>query len=70
MLFNMLNNKLDATITYQFCIEDFKGSNEFLINVEGKVMSLDPSFIHRSTVGNEVLDAAPTMEAVNGNLQS
>ena len=31
---------------------------------------LDPSFIHRSTVGNEVLDAAPTMEAVNVNLQS
>ena len=31
---------------------------------------LDPSFIHRSTVGNEILDAAPIMEAVNGNLQS
>ena len=29
---------------------------------------LDPAFIHRSTVANEVLDAAPTMEAVNGNL--
>ena len=29
---------------------------------------LDPTFIHRSTAANEVLDAAPTMEAVNGNL--
>tara|TARA_X000001382_G_scaffold63749_3_gene44122 strand:- start:709 stop:1020 length:312 start_codon:yes stop_codon:yes gene_type:complete len=28
---------------------------------------VDPAFIHRSTVANEVLDAAPKMEVVNGN---
>jgi transcriptional regulator with XRE-family HTH domain len=29
---------------------------------------VDPSFIHRSTVTNEVLDAAPKMEVANGNI--